>query len=952
MVDYQVPDSTSLFSDSAHPSVKDLLDTLIAACLSTSFHDRTNLEEAIRCLANIEQHPDLQPYPDERGRIHDVRQSAERVARSKRPTRKAFDALCASIEGLPDVLREVIAAAASASAGDRSAGPRPLELPPEVDEPLFNDFLSNAELNLSDLEQDIERLRLDSADALAEVKRRVHTLKGESGMLGLSDLERVLHLSESFLEQPVPPWDRADRMLLVCDWVRDALLAYAQYRHPSTAVENIQATLETSQGQPSASGQTSSLLSSELEPEPEDPSEARVAAAPVPSVLAAAASAPMDAAAHPHAIRAPEPTAHLSVNIPVSPIAPSETSLPSEEASPWSEDDEEIVNEFLTEVEEHLGAVDQTLIDIEETGLDPERINRLFRAFHTLKGVASFLHLRQFADLTHLAETMLDRVRSGQPLPAACAVDLTFDATALLRELAKLVEESLVSRKAVPVHDGVESLSARIRDAIEGRDAGCDRMVEGALPGERLGEILVRNGVVEDEHVTHALSVHEHTGLKIGQALVKSARVPPKAVAHALRAQKVAHTNAALKNLVKVDLERVDNLVEAIGELVIVESMISNAPEVSQLPLHLRNYLGQFAKITRELQELGMRMRMVPLRTQFQKMTRIVRDLAHRGNKQAHVVLAGEGTEMDRVMVEQLADPLVHLIRNAVDHGIEPAKERAAAGKPETGTVRLSACHEGGSIVIEIADDGRGIDRDGVLSKAISLGIVEKNANLSDSQVFDLIFAPGFSTAHEVTEVSGRGVGLDVVKRNIEAVRGRIITTSTPGQGTTFRLVLPLTLAIIDGMVIRCGHERFILPTLNIVESLQPQSEMLFSISGSHEQILVRGHTFPLVRLNRVLDVSGGETDPQKGLVIIVESLRTRIALMVDEVVMKQQVVIKTLNKDLDSSRLFAGAAILSNGRVGLILNVESLIDASRRTPVGKRELTQPPSSPEAELLN
>jgi two-component system chemotaxis sensor kinase CheA len=526
---------------------------------------------------------------------------------------------------------------------------------------------------------------------------------------------------------------------------------------------------------------------------------------------------------------------------------------------------------------------------------------------------------------------MLDRIRSGQPIPPRLAIDLVFDSTTLLRELGTYIQQTLATHCELQLHAGVPQLLVRLRQAIEGKLENAEYPVQPAEPGEKLGEILVREGVVGAATITKVLQTQKSTGQKLGQALISQSQVPPKAVAHALRAQQMSsEVNSKLKEVVKVDLERVDNLVEAIGELVIVESMVSNAPEIRLLPAHLRNYLGQFAKITRELQELGMCMRMVPVRAEFQKMTRIMRDLARRSNKQVRMELSGEGTEMDRVMVEQIADPLVHLIRNAMDHGIEPVEDRRAAGKPDTGTVRLSACHEGGSIIIEITDDGRGINRERVLAKAISQSIIDKNATLSDAQIFDLLFAPGFSTAQQVTEISGRGVGMDVVKRNIEAVRGRIITSSTPGRGTTFRLVLPLTLAIIDGMVIRCGDERFILPTLNIVESLQPTADMLFSISGTNEHILVRGQTLPLVRLNRLLDVSGSENEPTKALVIIVESLRTQIALLVDEVVMKQQVVIKTLNHDLDSSRIFAGAAILSNGRVGLIVNVESLIDVSR----------------------
>jgi two-component system chemotaxis sensor kinase CheA len=312
------------------------------------------------------------------------------------------------------------------------------------------------------------------------------------------------------------------------------------------------------------------------------------------------------------------------------------------------------------------------------------------------------------------------------------------------------------------------------------------------------------------------------------------------------------------------------------------------------------------------------------------------RDLGRKSGKQLRLTLSGEATEMDRSMVEQIADPLVHMIRNAVDHGLEPPDERRRAGKPEEGTIRLSAYHEGGSIVIELADDGRGLDCDAILAKARAQGLVSPNDTLSESDIHRLIFAPGFSTAGQVTEVSGRGVGMDVVKRNVEAMRGRITISTTAGQNTTFKMLLPLTLAIIDGMLVACGQDRYIIPTLSIVESIRPSPDMLVSFADQHEMINVRGQILPLVRLARLFGVSDAKNDPTQALVVILEGVGRRLGLLVDEVVTQQQVVIKSLGQGLGPTRFLSGAAILADGRVGLIINVEDIAG----TAIERRQCT------------
>ena len=362
----------------------------------------------------------------------------------------------------------------------------------------------------------------------------------------------------------------------------------------------------------------------------------------------------------------------------------------------------------------------------------------------------------------------------------------------------------------------------------------------------------------------------------------------------------------------------------------VVEAMVVGAPEIAHSgSARVRNCLSQLAKVTRDLQDVGMRMRMLPVSGVFQKMARMARDVGRQAGKQVRVVLSGEQTEMDRSMVEQISDPLVHMIRNSVDHGVEPASRRRELGKPEEGSVRLSACHEGGSVVIEISDDGRGLNHEAILKKATAQGLIKPGDVLSEDDINSLIFAPGFSTAEKVTDISGRGVGMDVVRRNIDAMRGRISIKSVAGQGTTFKITLPLTLAIIDGMLVACGDERYILPTLSVVESMKPDASMLVTQGGSNEMLNMRGAILPLLRLDRLLGSQKGIQDPTQALVVIVEGAGRKVGLLVDEVIAQQQVVIKTMGEGMGEVRFISGAAILADGRVGLIVNVEEIASST-----------------------
>jgi len=391
---------------------------------------------------------------------------------------------------------------------------------------------------------------------------------------------------------------------------------------------------------------------------------------------------------------------------------------------------------------------------------------------------------------------------------------------------------------------------------------------------------------------------------------------------------------------IRVDLDKVDRLVNMVGEMVISQSMI--AERVRDLPRaefqELLEGLEQLSQYTRELRESVMSIRAQPVSSVFQRMPRLVRDLAHDTGKEVRLVTFGETTEVDKTVVENLVDPLTHMIRNSVDHGIELPEERERIGKPRVGTVRLSAAHRSGRIVIEVADDGRGIDRKRVLTKAVERGLVPAGSQLSDEEIENLIFLPGFSTVEKVSNISGRGVGMDVVRRNITSLGGRIGILSTPGEGSRFVLSLPLTLAVLDGMVISVGAERLVLPLTNIVESLRPKASDLHGLVNQCEVIMARGEYVRLVHLDRLLGIPGAREDVTEALVVLVETEDgSRMGLVVDEVLGQQQVVIKSMEANFRRLDGVAAATILGDGRVALILDVAGLRDMSSKGSGGTR---------------
>ncbi len=379
---------------------------------------------------------------------------------------------------------------------------------------------------------------------------------------------------------------------------------------------------------------------------------------------------------------------------------------------------------------------------------------------------------------------------------------------------------------------------------------------------------------------------------------------------------------------IRVGVDKVDSLINLVGELVITQSMLSELGSDFQMDKleRLTSGLEQLLQNTKELQESVMRIRMLPISFAFNRFPRLVHDLANKTGKEMELVIKGEQTELDKTVMEQIGDPLVHLVRNAVDHGIEPSEVRLANGKSAKGTIALDAYHQGGNIVIEIADDGGGINREKVFAKAVEKGIVEPNSTLNDSQVFDLLFEPGFSTADQVTDISGRGVGMDVVKRNIQSLGGRIQVESTIGEGSCFKVNLPLTLAILDGQLVKVGTETYIIPLISIVESLQVDKELLNKVSGDMTLYRLRDENVPILPVYQLFGLTTDFTEIDNALLVVVEADGQKVGLMVDHLLAQQQVVIKSLKDNYQQVIGISGATILGDGSVAMILDIPGMI--------------------------
>ena len=601
-------------------------------------------------------------------------------------------------------------------------------------------------------------------------------------------------------------------------------------------------------------------------------------------------------------IEAPEPVT-ASVAAPIAAIADFVVDDDTELAVVQS--DAELANLFIAEALDHLGTIEQKLLELDERPEDTSLLNDIFRPFHTVKGNASALGIVSVERVAHKVENLLDLARSGRIQVGETEVDLVLRAVDVL---------------SLMINDVGQRLAGQPRKATGAEAVSLVQQVERLIAGQ-LEEGAAAAAAVMDTPEPVAVAAADEPAFEHDRRGATPSR----------RRDDVPML-AGTATAIKVDTRKLDNIVDVVGELIVVQSLIAQDPALSALvDGRLARNMAQLRRLTADLQRNSMALRMVPIRQAFQKVARVVRDQSRKAGKPIDLVITGEDTELDRKMVEEITDPLMHMARNSVDHGIEPPDAREATGKPARATVSLSAYYQGSHVIIEVKDDGAGLNTERILESARRKGLIAPDANPSPEDIHRLIFEPGFSTAAKVTEVSGRGVGMDVVRRNIESLRGRVDIRTEQGHGTTFLVRLPLTLAVLDGLLVRVGSERCVLPAAAVRESLRPKPEHVHFVQGQPRMVQVRESVLPLVSLGALLGMGAAAAlDPSAATVVVVEEGGSRIGLVVEELLHKQEVVVKSLGDSFATVRGVAGGAILGDGRIGLILDPHGIVTMVR----------------------
>ncbi len=629
---------------------------------------------------------------------------------------------------------------------------------------------------------------------------------------------------------------------------------------------------------------------------------------------------------------------------------------------------------FFDEADELLADMEQHLLVLQPEAPDAEQLNAIFRAAHSIKGGAGTFGFSVLQETTHLMENLLDEARRGE-------MQLNTDIINLFLETKDIMQEQLDAYKQSQEPDAAsfdyicqalrqlaleakdETPSAVTRLSVVAKSEPQDEQSRSESPRriilsrlkagevdlleEELGHLTTLTDVVKGTDslsaiLTGDIAEDDITAvlcfvIEADQITFETVEVSPKISTPPVlklaaeqaptgRVEREKTTRSSESTSIRVAVEKVDQLINLVGELVITQSMLAQRSSELDPVNHgdLITSMGQLQRNARDLQESVMSIRMMPMEYVFSRYPRLVRDLAGKLGKQVELTLVGSSTELDKSLIERIIDPLTHLVRNSLDHGIELPEKRLAAGKNSVGNLILSAEHQGGNICIEVTDDGAGLNRERILAKAASQGLTVSE-NMSDDEVAMLIFAPGFSTAEQVTDVSGRGVGMDVVKRNIQEMRGHVEIQSKQGTGTTIRILLPLTLAILDGMSVRVADEVFILPLNAVMESLQPREADLHPLAGGERVLEVRGEYLPIVELWKVFNVAGAKTEATQGIVVILQSGGRRYALLVDQLICQHQGVVKNLESNYRKVPGISAATILGDGSVALIVDVSAL---------------------------
>lgn len=613
------------------------------------------------------------------------------------------------------------------------------------------------------------------------------------------------------------------------------------------------------------------------------------------------------------------------------PYPPTTEELPIEYDLPISSEEDSLPHvEFINTSTGFIDEMENKILNLENNFEDIGLINEIFSLLHSMKGAAGFLGFLDIIKLAYETEKLLNLARKREIKITQEAIDVLLESIDIIKRLFVINRAKIEQRlgkvpedkkiKGVPIGKTLQRLEKLAAQTIFSEEE-----TTRVLAGSRLGEILVKKGEVSREQIEDALEVQEK---KIGEILVEKGATTEQKILEALDLKE--DKGKKISPPIKVDTEKLDILMELVGELVIAQTLVDQDRVLSnEINQQISKNISSLGKITKSLQEKVMEIRMIPLKHTFMKMHRLVRDVSYKTNKKVELRLSGVDTEIDKTIIDELSNPLVHLLRNSVDHGVETPEVRIKSGKNKTGIIHLNAYHQGGNVVIELSDDGKGLPKESIYSKALEKNLIEKDKTYSDREIYDFILLPGFSTAKAVSSISGRGVGMDVVARSIKSLGGELEIKSKEGEGSTFVIRLPLTMSIIDGMVAQVGSQRYIIPTVSILESIHPSREAISTVKKEAELINVRGRLYPLIRLYRLFRIAPVRKDPWDALVILIENNGKIKGIMVDDLLEQQQVVIKDLGKIFKSVKGISGGAILGNGSVGLILDAEGIINYS-----------------------
>jgi two-component system chemotaxis sensor kinase CheA len=731
--------------------------------------------------------------------------------------------------------------------------------------------LDDAETQLGKLGDEEDTGRLNS------VFRLFHSVKGSAGYLGFEGIKGLTHQAEALLE----------------------VFLKEHVKPTPESVDVIYSTIDILRG-------LIKMVESDYSDE-----DGAVLAAGQASVIAACIGALREAAA-PSAPAAPAASV---------PLVRENKIILSELVS------RDMVDRFIAECADLAEGAERVALGLDKAGDKAEAVNGIFRAIHTIKGNSGFFGYSFLENLCMDFESILDGARKGSVPVGEGFTNLVITRIDSLRS----------AMGGLKIVDPAES-SPRSDPSPQSTPSSSPPPAAASMVYQPLGEILVDLGAAREEDVQSALDLQERP---LGEILVEGGKLKPEDLSKALDLQKGLASQAERAPIeeiqrkeIRVDTAKLDKLFDLVGELITAEAIVLNSPDLAGLKLD--SFSKSFAglnKISREIQETTMMIRMIPLESLFQKMTRLVRDLSRKSDKPVDFRVTGQDTEMDKNVIEQISDPLVHIIRNAIDHGIETPEQRAAAGKPAMSAVRLDAKYEGSEIWISIKDDGAGLNRERILAKAIEKGMVKGDpAAMPDKDVWALIFEPGFSTAAKVTEVSGRGVGMDVVKKNLERIRGKVDIHTTKGEGTEFILKIPLTMAIIDGITVRAGSSYYSIPLGDILEFFKVTASQLTITEKGEETVTLRGSVLPLVKIGEVFKIPGAVLDPTAGIVIVVHSGGHSACLLIDEVVGNQQIVVKSLSEYLGKVEGISGCSILGDGTVSFIIDTGKLLSLRLET--------------------